>query len=280
VSVLDVVPKDANSVAARTLIATEDGAIHLLLNNEHVWTREEALSKILPEQTLFLDLPVPEPKVQLNVSAVNVLSAYITRVTTHIQQLRNLPAGLSRFARHFASGRYEEIDIGSVNRDAFGLRKFIISASKTGKLLTLDSANGGNIVWSKYFGRGVDVRGMWVLRESSAVRGQPPLVGVLLAERDGCKFLQIDGLDGSTVQEDLWHVDAEEIVTSFAAPLGRLDEHGRRPVIVISRSGPAKVFPSTASLDFDNVYYSVELDNGIQGYYLDPKVRIYLLCSL
>lgn len=272
---LDVVPKDINSVAARTMITTEDGAIHLLLNHEHIWTREESLAKIQSELTLFLDLPVPEPKVRLNVSASDVLSAYFTRVKTHIQQLRDLPSGLSRFAKHFATGRYEEIELGSVNRDAFGLRKFILTATTTGKITALDSANRGNIVWSKYFGHAMEFKGMWVLRESSAVRGQPPLIGVLLSDHEACKFLQMNGLNGAIVEEDLCQVDMADIVKSFAAPLGLVDTEGRRPIVVVPKYGPAKVLPSGTSLgEFEDIYYSVQELDGIQGYYLDPKVLI------
>lgn len=261
------------------MITTEDGGIHLLLNAEHPWTREESLSHIHPSQILFLDLPVPEPTLRLNVSASDVLSAYLTRVKTHIKQLRDLPSGLSRFAKHFATGRYEEIELGSVNRDAFGLRKFIVLASGTGgKVVVMDSANQGRVVWSKYFGRGARVQGMWVLRESSAVRGQPPLIGVLLVDDAGCRFLQINGLDGTVVDQDVCQLGFGDVVKAFAAPLGVLDEEGRRPVVVIPKVGPAKVFPESVTSKTilegfgDKIYYSLQEDGIIQGFHLDISV--------
>ena len=263
------------------MITTEDGGIHLLLNAEHPWTREESLAHINPGQILFLDLPVPEPKLRLNVSASDVLSAYLTRVKTHIKQLRDLPSGLSRFAKHFATGRYEEIELGSVNRDAFGLRKFIVLASgmgKGGKVVVIDSANQGRVVWSKFFGRRARVQGMWILRESSAVRGQPPLIGVLLVDGAGCRFLQINGLDGTVVNEDVCQLGFGDVVMAFAAPLGVLDEEGRRPVVVIPKVGPAKIFPESGTSKTilerfgDKIYYSLQEDGIIQGFHLDISV--------
>jgi hypothetical protein len=255
-------------------MTAQDGSIHLLRNGEHSWTREESLTHILPEQTLFLDLPVPEPKTQLHVSSKNLLRAYVQRVTTHIKQLPNLPSGLVTFTRHFATGRYEEIELGISNRDAFGLRKFIIVGTETGKLVALDSSNGGNFVWSLLAGKGS--KGMWLLRESSAVRGQPPVVGVLI-ERDGsCRFLQVNGLDGTILEEV--DVGTGEIVKTFLAPAGVVDSQGRRGLVVVTKKGDVKILPegkdvynAAAKLD-DNTYYSIHDRDIVSGYFLDYKV--------
>lgn len=268
-------------MAARAMITAQDGSIHLLRNNEHSWTREESLAHTIPEYTLFLDLPVPEPKVHLNVATGNLLSAYINRVSTHIKQLRDLPSGLKTFARHFATGRYEEIEIGSTNRDAFGLRKFIIIATGTGKLVAVDSANHGNIVWTYFIAEGADIYGMWILRESSAVRGQPPLIGVLVDSDDKTEFLQINGLDGTMYEKEPAHLEVPNIAKAFSVPIGVVDEQGRRPVVVIPTNGPAKVFPgdgnvkSWLSTISNKLYYSVQGASAIQGYFFDTEVCIF-----
>lgn len=258
--------------AARTMITSQDGAIHLLRNNEHPWSREESLAHILPHQTVFLDLPVPEPKVHLKVSTGNLLSAYIDRCVTHIKQLQNLPSGLITFARHFATGQYEEIELGSTNRDAFGLRKFIVVATKQGKVFALDSANKGNIVWSALFGSGSNVHGMWILRESNAVRGQPPLIGMIVEEGGVYTFLQMDGLIGKVVDSEEFHVDG--IAKAFTVP-GFVDSEGRRSVVVVTAMGQTKALPSTidtGSLSAkmsEKLFYSVEESNALQGYTFD-----------
>jgi hypothetical protein len=260
------------------MITAQDGSIHLLRNNEHSWTREESLAHAVPEYTLFLDLPIPEPKIHLNVTAGNLFSAYINRVTTHIKQLKDLPSGLRTFARHFATGRYEEIEIGSTNRDAFGLRKFIIIATETGKIVALDSADHGNTVWSYFIGEGTEIYGMWILRESSAVRGQPPLIGVLVDADDKTEFLQINGLDGTVYEREPAPLEAPNIAKAFSVPLGLVDEQGRRPVVVIPSNGAAKVFPdngnvvSILSSLSDKLYYSVQGASAIQGYSFDTEV--------
>jgi hypothetical protein len=261
------------------MITAQDGSVHLLRNNEHSWTREESLAHTIPEHTLFLDLPVPEPKVRLNVTTGNLLSAYLNRVSTHIKQLRNLPYGLKTFARHFATGRYEEIEIGTTNRDAFGLRKFIIVATETGKLVALDSANRGNVVWSQFVDEGTEIYGMWILRESSAVRGQPPLIGVLLETDGNTEFCQVNGLDGTFYRKEPAHIEFPNIAKAFSVPLGVTDDQGRRAVVVIPSKGAAKVFPGDGNIDSmmstlsDKLYYSVQGVSAIQGYFFDSEVR-------
>jgi hypothetical protein len=260
------------------MITAQDGSIHLLRNTEHTWTREESLANV--QHTLFLDLPIPEPKVHLKVSTGNLVSIYIDRLMTHIKQLRNLPYGLVTFARHFASGRYEEIELGSTNRDAFGLRKFIIVATGNGKLVALDSANGGNIVWSRFV-PGAQVYGMWTLRESSAVRGQPPLIGVLLSIDGLYVFAQINGLDGTTVEKE--GVEIVDFVKAFLAP-GVMDSQGRRGVVVVTKKGDIKILPENKDLYNaamklgENFYYSVQEKDAVQGYFLDFMVRTISSC--
>lgn len=276
---MDVVSRDANSVAARMLLTTQDGSIHLLRNTLHTWTREESLSYILPHTTLFLDLPVPEPRVQLHVSSSTLLSAYIRRLTAHIKQLRDLPSGLMAFGRHFATGRYEEIEIGSVNRDAFGLRKFIIVATDRGKIMALDSANRGNVVWSRLLAIGTRVQGIWILRESSAVRGKPPVIGVLIEGSEGIKFLQVDGLKGTILEEE-WVEIPGGIVKSFLAPGEILDSEHRRVVFVVTDKGMVKGLPSTptraglSSQLADNLYFSIQDGNAIQGYIINSVLPL------
>jgi ER membrane protein complex subunit 1 len=226
---------------------------------------------------------VPEPKGQLHVSSSDILSAYISRVAAHIRQLGDLPAGLAAFARHFATGRYEEVEAGSVNRDAFGLRKLVIVASRLGKLLALDSANGGNVVWTRILPAETRVRGMWILRESSAVRGKPPVIGVLTVNGVVNKFLQVDGLSGWILEEE--EVGDVPIVKSFLAPGETLDSEQRRIVVAVTDEYRPIMLPSSseeASLFFtlaDKVYFSVQEANAIQGFVLDSVHPPFLLVS-
>jgi hypothetical protein len=247
---LDVVARDDASIAARTMVATEDGAIHLLRNDEHIWTREESLAHIIPEHTLFLDLPIPELKSQVNaLFSTNILATYLNRVKSHIKQLRGLPSGLLAFARHFATGSYEEIELESVYRDSFGFRKFIITGTSTGKLITLDSANRGNIAWSRYLGPDAQIHGMWILRESSVVRDKGPLLGVLLARGNHHHFLQVDALEGTIIKQTPCTVDLNRVNKVFQLPFGIVDDEGRRPIVVVPEVGEAIMLPMSCCIN-------------------------------
>lgn len=252
------------------MITAQDGSIHLLRNQEHSWTREESLSHTIPSHTVFLDLPVPEPEGQLDVSMRSLLTAYLNRVQAHIKQLRDLPSGLRTFARHFATGKYEEIESEGTTRDAFGLRKFIIVATDTGKILALDSANHGNIVWQRLFDVGTQIYGMWIIRESNAMRGQPPLIGVVIVKQGMYYFLQVNGLDGTVVDQKEF-LSGEGIMKAFLTPAGFKDNEGRRFVIYISETGVTGALPvstdtSALSRLDDKLYYSVQESDAVQGY--------------
>jgi len=212
------------------------------------------------------------------------VSAYINRVTSHILQLRNLPSTLARFAKHFATGSYEEIELGSKFRDAFGLRKFIIVSTTTGKLLALDSANGGTPVWTKLLPFGSKIEGMGILRQSNAVRGYPPLLGVVVKEGSLYKLLQINGLDGSIRDEAEVFYSTGDIVKLFPVPSGLLATpsfkevesvlifEGKDPLMYVSDRGYAGLLPGTchysdvrAQIE-EKLYFSVFEENAVQGY--------------
>jgi len=217
------------------------------------------------------------------------LSAYIDRVVTHIAQLQNLPSGLVTFGRHFATGRYEEIDIGSTNRDAFGLRKFIVVATEAGKIFALDSSNKGNIVWTHFFEIGSKIHGMWILRESSAVRGKPPLIGVVVEKEGIYSFRQMDGLSGKIVESEKFYEDSiDKIVKTFVVP-GIADIDGRRCVVIVTKRGISKALPSTTDVHLvsakisNKLFYSVQESDALQGYTFDSVCYdtyvAYIRCS-
>jgi hypothetical protein len=277
--VLDVVAREDGSVAARSLVSSDDGAVHLLRNGDLDWTREESLANIITEETLFIDLPIMEIKSQIPSSGTtSLLSRYLNRVTTHIKQLRDLPSALITFGRHFATGKYEEIELGSIYRDAFGFRKFIVVASRTGKLFALDAADKGSIIWSAYLGQDVSFKGMWILRESNVVRDKRPLVGVLLSRAGTCQFLQVAALDGAIVEVGDCEVDLERMNKVFQVPMGILDDEGRRPIVVVSETGKATILPVSSTVNkiferlHDKVYYTIQDSNGLQGYNLNGEV--------
>src|SRR5271170_5662815 len=250
------------------MITASDGSIHLLRNNEHSWTREESLAHTIPSQVLFVDLPVKEPTIPLNVSSTNLLTAYLTRLTTHIAQLRDLPSGLVTFARHFATGKYEEIEPGSYHRDAFGLRKFVVVATETGKVLALDSASGGNIVWGRLFSE-TKVWGMWIVRESGARRGAVPVVAVLLEKEGQYSFVTVNGLDGEVLAVEEVGFDVGEVfVKGFVVPGGVIETGGEKVIVLVSERGNVKTVPSTVGIEAlsEQLFYSVQEANGIQGY--------------
>jgi hypothetical protein len=147
--------------------------------------------------------------------------------------------------------------------------------TKNGKILALDSANKGNVVWSHLFDFGSNIHGMWILRESSAVRGKPPLIGVVVEKGGIYSFRQMDGLSGKIIESEKFHEDSmDEIVKAFVVP-GIADVDGRRCVVIVTKKGITKGLPSTTDMHLvspkiaNEVFYSVQESDALQGYTFD-----------
>ena len=79
-------------------------------------------------------------------------SAFVHRVTRHIDELQYLPAYLQTLPERISAGLLglETAESGeTLSRDSFGFNKLVVLATKRGKLYGLDTGNHGRIVWSK-----------------------------------------------------------------------------------------------------------------------------------
>jgi ER membrane protein complex subunit 1 len=242
------------------MLICQDSSIHLFQTNTHPWIREESLSSA--HSALFLDLPLPEIKSRTH-SQKDIFSAYVERILLHIRRLKDLPNGLISFGKHFATGKYDDIDFNEVVRDAFGLRKFIIVITNN-KIVAMDSANHGKIIWSIF------LQGIWIVREST-LKNRPPLIGVF---GEG-KYLLLNGLNGNVVYEE---IVKEEFVKMFLGPAGLVDSEGRRIIIGVTKDGIVKGLPSTETTSVlkeigDTLYYSIREDRAVQGYVLDSSLH-------
>lgn len=150
--VSEVIKKSEDSYAVRTVVVTDADDWTQIVNGEHAWTRLEGLSGAVA--ATWAEIPESEDLARtLEAEAhSNPLSAYIHRVTRHINDLQYLPAYL-----HSIPGRLLSSIAGSestehtdqVTRDNFGFSKLVVLATKRGMLYGLDAGNHGKIVWSK-----------------------------------------------------------------------------------------------------------------------------------
>lgn len=180
--VAEVVKRSEDTYALRSAVLTSDEDWVMIRNGVEAWSRPEGLSGAVAAQ--WAEIPEEETlaKVLEAEAHSNPLSAYIHRVTRHINDLQYLPAYLQELPLRILSsillGEAKRQSSGTLVRDSFGFNKLAIVATQRGRVYGLDAGNGGGIVWSqKAFdiqqGKTWDVRGIAVenLKGITTIKG-------------------------------------------------------------------------------------------------------------
>ncbi|KAF9958888.1 hypothetical protein BGZ65_001096, partial [Modicella reniformis] len=191
-------------VQTRVYFSTVDGSFHAFSDvASERWYREESLAHVndvefvdLPERKLWTQDVDEAGHVKSN-KDLTIIERYIERLTLHIVQLKGLPAFIVSYANPSSLFRtppvateFSEVQIGSPNntiqplyRDQFGVRKILIFSTTKGKLVAVDSANKGQIIWSRYFTWGHDIKNIVLVRHAH-VR-LPPILAVIAESASG-----------------------------------------------------------------------------------------------
>ncbi|KAG0344752.1 hypothetical protein BG004_004193 [Podila humilis] len=192
------------ALQTRAYFCTMDGSFHSYTEVESErWYREESLAYV--KEVEFVDLPERKLWTQDKdetgqgsaAQNASLVGRYIQRLTTHVGQLKDLPAYVlsyanpsSLFTKAPSATHYTEVTIGANNtviqplyRDQFGLRKVLIFGTSKGKVVAVDSANQGQIIWSRFFPWGHDIKALTVVRHAN-VR-LPPILAMIAETVDG-----------------------------------------------------------------------------------------------
>lgn len=189
------------------LSVTPTGALSVFKNKTLLFTREEALSNIrsltfvdLPEAADFADDALSSSSffirhlAQLKVRRCGLDFLRSTVLTDCLvsRTLQHTPDYLLRFVSQYFASTSDVIaphatHNGALNRDAFGIRKVIVAATKSGAVFGLDSLDG-SVLWT-YLPNGLErseseenvrIEGTWLIKP--AATNQAPTVAVLMTE--------------------------------------------------------------------------------------------------
>ncbi|KAI2604751.1 DUF1620-domain-containing protein [Hypoxylon fragiforme] len=116
------------------------------------WTRPEGLSGAVA--ATWAEIPESEDLAKtLEAEAhTDPWSAFVHRITRHIDELQYLPAYLQAVPGRLIDsilGSETSAHDGELSRDSFGFNKIVVLATKRGQLYGLDAGNHGRIIWSK-----------------------------------------------------------------------------------------------------------------------------------
>ncbi|KAG0759110.1 hypothetical protein G6F24_009309 [Rhizopus arrhizus] len=292
----------------KLLVVTEGSSVFFYNESNILWSREESLANIaasefleLPEQKLWTQMAGEFDKVPSQQEVKGSLGRYLHRLGGHIQELSLLPkwfilrfAGMYRSNSEKSNNKFSTLEAQScwlnltnpkvLYRDNFGLRKLLISVTKSGKIIAQDTSQKGKIVWSRYVPS-------YSFKEIHVVRGAtvklPPIIVVIGSvydpiEGDITGFLRLDALTGddyiSSIPESANHF--EPLVTTSISvdkvmrlPIEDPEEHTH--ILAIYESGSERVFiyPDTtatrekfAAEFLSKFYFSIQTSIGVQGF--------------
>ncbi|KAK2768042.1 DUF1620 domain containing protein [Colletotrichum kahawae] len=148
-AVSEVIKKAGDSFAVRCAAVTTSDDWLLVRNGEQAWSRPEGLTGGVA--AAFAEIPESEDLAKtLEAEAhSNILSAYIHRVTRHIEDLAYLPDYLASIPQRLVSSitGAEVSQTEGLSRDAFGFNKLVVLATRRGKLFGLDVGKHGKVIW-------------------------------------------------------------------------------------------------------------------------------------
>jgi hypothetical protein len=113
-----------------------------------------------------------------------------------------------------------------LHRDAFGLRKLLIFVTHTGKVLALDTAHRGRVVWSRYLGdasKSMRVQGLFLVRENMVKF--PPLIAVVTSRSNvqGETITTVHCMDALVGEDYPIHAnDQKEAYTEYRGDISKV----------------------------------------------------------
>ncbi|KAL6711510.1 hypothetical protein ACN47E_004444 [Coniothyrium glycines] len=252
----EVVVKGGSATAVRSAVLYSNGQWALLRNEELAWTRPEFLARTA--SATWVGLPEEEALAQAlaEESQSNIVSAYIHRVSRHLQDLKYLPAWIQAIPGRLLGsvfGKSKETTVEDIQQDTFGFHKLVVVATENGRLAALDVGSRGKIMWNvdlTQLASGVQLQHPIIKSHSGYVEVQDPSIpGSLFVNSTTGSLLSADSvrlnaplaskgqnlvsftLDDGELKGFLENQPASEPVWSFSpAPGERIVSYTARPI--------------------------------------------------
>jgi hypothetical protein len=149
--VSEVAVKSNVASAVRSAILYSNGQWVLHRNDELAWSRPEFLSDTVA--AVWAGLPEEEALAQAleEESHRNLVSAYVHRLSRHVQDLKHFPAWAQNIPTRLLGsvfGKSNEAAVKEIKLDTFGFHKLVIVATEKGRLAALDVGSRGKILWN------------------------------------------------------------------------------------------------------------------------------------
>ena len=263
-------------------VVTEGSSVLFYNESSIVWSREESLSNIaasefvdLPEEKLWTQMADELDETKQEQAKENAVSRYVRRISTHALEIRKFPVwvishlmGMTGSTLNSEKNKISNLEAQScwlnetrpeiLYRDNFGLRKLLISATKSGKIVAQDTSRNGKIVWSRYVDT-FSFTQLYVVRAASVKL--PPIivaVGDTMDEVEGhaTGFVRINALTGENFISSIPEIENffEPVVATtigtekiMLLPIEDPEERTHMLAIFEAGSGRVYIYPDTYS---------------------------------
>ncbi|KAJ3017234.1 hypothetical protein HKX48_003655 [Thoreauomyces humboldtii] len=201
---LDVFSQKDGSLSLRLFVVTADGSTHLWKDGESLWTQAESLTVSsaaeyvdLPEQSLLSQEHDELDEQPVDTASVSPLERYLRRIRAHAIKFSTYPQRLANFIQQFTMPSSTS-QMAELHADFLGVRKLVIFASSTGKIVALDTQSG-NPVWEKFF-PGLNFTQVETVRASKIKF--PPVIALIGHDDQQTILYRLNALNGDAYTED------------------------------------------------------------------------------
>nr|XP_045605093.1 ER membrane protein complex subunit 1-like [Procambarus clarkii] len=230
-------------MALRAFVTCSDHALHLISSAGVVWSREEALASVIAVEAV--DLPVDGANINYHEQLpprTGLVGSLVHRVKTQCSQIAHW------FSSMVGSSDSFQASLHTLKRDELNLRKLLVVATGSGKILGVDSWNG-DVVWSIYRAQLAPLQGSKLLlysqRTSAHFPHQPQCVVVGRHRVTGEGLLVVFNPISGTAVGDRGDVIPLGYQLSQALLMHHADEQYLKPLMLVDKSLVPRMFPAS-----------------------------------
>ncbi|KAJ3144379.1 hypothetical protein HDU89_008548 [Geranomyces variabilis] len=213
---LDVIPsprdkpsvKGGPSPVFRLFAVTADGSTRLFKSGEVIWSREESLTAAtaaeyvdLPEKSMLSQEHDELDELPEETASHSGMERYLRRLRTHLAKSAHYPQHLMKMIQSFTNSKPDTKTRSDLFADFFGVRKLVVFASKTGKVVALDTENG-HTVWERYF---PESHFEQIETVRAALVRFPPILALISRNKHGVTVKRINALTGGDISVESFH---------------------------------------------------------------------------
>ncbi|XP_042220933.1 ER membrane protein complex subunit 1-like [Homarus americanus] len=230
-------------MALRAFVTCSDHALHLISSAGVVWSREEALASVIAVEAV--DLPVDGANINYHEQLpprTGLVGSLVHRVRTQCTQIAHWFSSLVGSTDSF------EAALHALKRDELNLRKLLVVATGSGKILGVDSWNG-DVVWSIYVAHLAPLQGNKLLLYSQRTSAHFPLhpqcvvVGRHRVTGEGL-LVVFNPISGTAIGDRGGVIPLGYQLTQ-ALPMHHADEQYLKPLMLVDTALIPHMFPSS-----------------------------------